>query len=144
MDETMFRMDIKRSLQHIYGLKHGTAGYEGFMTPITFRVLFTAIVVMVMFCSCCHVSGPSHADYENTPDWSIVAGVAGNNHELQNVVRDDLKKKGINCIMQGSIAYDVLVPNNRLTEARKLLQEDSRLKFQKYPRFEYELLEFSK
>ena len=113
------------------------------MLPMKLKLFFPAIIVMVLSCNCARVLGPSHVDNENKPNWSIIAGIAGNNRELQNVVRDDLEKKGIICIMDGSIAYDILVPSNRLAEARKLLQEDPRLKFQKYQGFEYELVHFS-
>ena len=113
------------------------------MLSLKIKLLLPALAIVVIFCSCSHVEDASQMKYQNKAEWVVVAGVDGNNHELQNVVRDALEKKGINCFMEGSIAYDVFVPKDRLAEAKKVLREDPRLKLQKDPRLEYELIRFS-
>ena len=68
---------------------------------------------------------------QHETDWIVVAGIDGGNSRVQDLVRVVLKEKGIDCGMEGSLGYDVLVPATRAGEAGKLLQEDPRLKAEK-------------
>lgn len=53
-----------------------------------------------------------------------MAAVDGTNPAAQDNVSHTLRKHHIPCYMEGSIAYDVMVPRNRLREAAKALSED--------------------
>jgi len=65
---------------------------------------------------------------QHEADWIVVAGIDGGTSRVQDLVRLVLKEKGIDCGMEGSLGYDVLVPGDRVAEARQLLQGDPRLR----------------
>jgi hypothetical protein len=93
-----------------------------------FKQFLPAIVVMVISCGCSHVGQSSHIDYKDRATWVIVAYCDGTDPKRYGMVEQVLKEKGIDCYMGGSILYDVYVSTNHLTEAKKVLQEDPRLK----------------
>jgi hypothetical protein len=61
-------------------------------------------------------------------EWSAVATVGGTDATTQKLVRSVLRKHNIPCFMEGSMGYAVMVPKDRLTEARDALLESRELK----------------
>lgn len=60
-------------------------------------------------------------------EWSAVATVGGRDATAQNLVRSVLEKHKIPCFMEGSMGYAVMVPKDRLLEARDALLESPQL-----------------
>jgi len=93
--------------------------------------IFIALASSIFFLfGCSHFGGSSKVEQKAEPYWSVVVGVDGGNRALQILIGEVLIEKGIESGMGGSVLYDVFVPSDRLAEARKVLQEDPRLKEQ--------------
>jgi len=93
-----------------------------------FRQILPAIVATVVYCGCSHVGQSSHINYNDRATWVVVAGCDGTDPKHYGMVERVLKEKGIDCSMGGSILYDIYVSTNHAAEARKVLQEDPRVK----------------
>ena len=93
-------------------------------------VLLTVAVAVA--CSCAgpaHPSGDKDWPYPSgEKDWPVVAGIDGGDRELQQAIKTALNARGIPCLFEGSLFYDVRVPRSRRAEATRLLRHDPRLK----------------
>lgn len=85
------------------------------------RRLFVSVLGAIVLSSCSGVPN------RGVSEWSPVAIVDGRNHAAQDLVRSTLKRNNIECFMEGSVAYAVMVPKNWLKEAERALQEDPKL-----------------
>lgn len=54
--------------------------------------------------------------------------VEGADKNKQQIIRAVLSKKGIVCLMEGSMAYDVKVPEHCVRDAKRLLHRSPELK----------------
>ena len=99
------------------------------MRALEHKAVLPFLAVVLACCSCSsHRETPSQLRAGDEHEWAVVALVAGVDKETQSIVRQVLQQKGIVCLMEGSVGYAVEVPKPRLAEARKLLQDEPRLK----------------
>jgi len=97
-----------------------------FLKPVSFVFIVLALSAL---CSC--TAGRQSSNQMKTQDgneWAVVAVVGGTDHVTQDMVSQVLREKGIESTSEGSVVYSVYVHGLHLAEARKLLQQDARLK----------------
>ena len=88
----------------------------------TIKHQFFLSVVAAFALSCSSVSN------RKLDEWVAVAIVDGTNTANQDKVRSTLKKSNIECFMEGSRVYAVMVPEKKLDQARRALLENPELK----------------
>jgi len=98
------------------------------------KVLIVLVSCTFFLFACSHFSESPKIEKKGELAWSVVAGVDGGDQALKDFIDKVLKKHGIECFMQGSIRYEILVPSDRVAEARRVLQEDPRLVLQEEPK----------
>lgn len=96
-----------------------------------------AVLVLSALCSC--TSGRETLIQVKTQDrnqWAVVALVGATDQLTQDTISEVLREAGMKSISEGSVVYSVYVHSTHLAEARKLLQQDARLKGRwiKFPR----------
>jgi hypothetical protein len=73
------------------------------------------------------VAGCRSQPDKDVSEWSAVAILDGRNASAQDMVRATLKRNHIPCFMEGSVIYAVMVPQERLQQAKRALLEDPKL-----------------
>jgi hypothetical protein len=102
-----------------------TTTFPSSMAPRVWLLL--AIGLAAYGCSCPRKT-MSFEQQAKCDEWVVVAWVDGRNEEVQKALRDTLRQNGILCFMQGSVAYDVLVPRALFDEAKRVLEHTPKLK----------------
>jgi len=97
------------------------------MTSPKLIMLLAVLGTLVASCHCTHVvdSAPAQKDAEG---WAVAAIVGGSNPGAYNRVHEVLSSRGIQCYMEGSVGYAIMVPQRRLTEAKEVLSKDEELR----------------
>jgi hypothetical protein len=99
---------------------------------LKYKIIMRLLIVLFLVAfavSCKSTRTKNHsASHENDAEWSSVALVDGNNRVAQEMVRSALKRHNIECYMEGSLGYDVVVPSSRSKEAKEVLRNDPNLR----------------
>ena len=86
------------------------------------------LAAVAMLTTSCSTNGRSSAERKFIrSEFEAVAGI-GNDETKDNIVRTELAKNGIWCLMSGSVVYDILVPKSQVKKARKVLLESPNIK----------------
>ena len=97
-------------------------------TLVLFGNLFLLFAYVLSTTSCNTDARSHHGLGVATSELAVVVTIDGGNVSIQRIIRSELNKHGIECVMEGSVAYDVLVPKPLAKKARKILLESKEIK----------------
>ena len=95
---------------------------------ILFRRIFLLLVIAILAVSCGTNSTGRRATRVNNSEFVAVAVIDGNNASIKEIVASELSKNGIECYMEGSLGYAVMVPKPLVKKASEILLKSQNVK----------------